>query len=179
LLIGATTFTLVLRAFETDRWITAALTGLAGGEFVVLVIVLGGLAACSFVLDAFEIIFVIIPVLMPPLLMRVPDATWVAVLTLLILQTSFMVPPFGYAILMLRTHQARFLSNRRLVAALLPYLFAQLLVLAAVCAFPSLASRSAEVAAPESSSEAALSVSAGDDGQAINSLPAEKETRDK
>ncbi|MCX7163631.1 MAG: TRAP transporter large permease subunit [Rhodocyclales bacterium] len=149
LLIGATTFTLVLRAFETDRWIAAALSGLAGGEMVVLAVVLGGLAACSFVLDAFEIIFVVLPVVMPPLLMRVPDATWVAVLTLLILQTSFMVPPFGYAILMVRIHQARLLSNRRLLAALLPYLLAQLVVVLAVCAFPAIVSRGqAEVVAP-------------------------------
>ena len=151
LLIGATTFTLVLRAFETDRWITTVLSGLAGGEMVVLAVVLGGLAACSFVLDAFEIIFVVLPVVMPPLLMRVPDATWVAVLTLLILQTSFMVPPFGYAILMVRIHQARLLSNRRLLAALLPYLLAQLVVLLAVCAFPALVSHglaAAESAAP-------------------------------
>ena len=161
LLIGATTFTLVLRTFETDRWINTALSGLAGGEFVVLAVVLGGLAACSFVLDAFEIIFVVIPVVMPPLLMRVPDATWVAVLTLLILQTSFMVPPFGYAILMLRIHQARFLSNRRLVAALLPYLLAQLLILAAVCAFPATVSQGTAAEAPESPAEESIPAPAG------------------
>jgi len=98
---------------------------------------------------------------MPPLLMRVPDATWVAVLTLLILQTSFMVPPFGYAILMLRIHQARFLSNRGLVAALLPYLLAQLLVLAAVCAFPAMVSQGTAAEAPESPAEGSIPAPAG------------------
>ena len=60
------------------------------------------LAACALVLDAFEMIFVVVPLVMPALLARVPDATWVAVLTLLILQASFLVPPFGYAVLMAR-----------------------------------------------------------------------------
>ncbi len=137
LLVGATTFTLVLRAFETDRWISSVLSGLGGSEFVLLAAVLAGLALCSFVLDAFEIIFVVLPVVMPPLLMRVPDATWVAVLTLLMLQTSFLLPPSGYAILMVRSQQARLLSTRGLGKALLPYLCAQFLILALVLAFPA------------------------------------------
>jgi TRAP-type mannitol/chloroaromatic compound transport system permease large subunit len=96
------------------------------------------LGLCAFVLDAFEMTFVVIPVLIPPLLMRVPDATWVAVLTLLILQTSFLVPPFGYAVLMLRTRLGRSLDGGRFVRALLPYLLAQCAVLVVVLAFPSL-----------------------------------------
>lgn len=179
LLIGATTFSLVLRTFETDRWITIQLSGLAGGELVVLAVVLGGLAACSFVLDAFEIIFVVLPVVMPPLLMRVPDATWVAVLTLLILQTSFLAPPFGYAILMVRIHQARFLANRELFAALLPYLLAQLVTLAAVCAFPSMVSRGAPAATPESSVEGSILAPAEDDNSLADLLRRQQELQSK
>ncbi len=179
LLIGATTFTLVLRTFETDRWITAALSGLAGGEMVALAVVLSGLAACSFVLDAFEIIFVVLPVVMPPLLMRVPDATWVAVLTLLILQTSFLLPPFGYAVLMVRIHQARFLSNRGLVEALFPYLLAQLVVLAAVCAFPIMASHGTAVVETESPAEASILAPAEDDSALTDLLRRQQDERSK
>ena len=89
-------------------------------------------------LDAFELIFVVIPVVMPPLLTQIADATWVAVLTLLILQASFLAPPFGYAVLMVRNSVRRALSARGLARALAPYLAAQLTVLMLTFAFPAL-----------------------------------------
>ena len=138
LLVAATVFTLLLRAFETDRWLAALLATLGGGVYGALGAVLLILALCAFVLDAFEMIFVVIPLVIPPLLMRVPDATWVAVLILLILQASFLIPPFGYAILMVRNRTERHLVSDKLVRALLPYLIAQLCVLALILAFPRL-----------------------------------------
>jgi len=137
LLIGAAVFTLILRAYGTDRWVTSLLAKPdAGGVYGPVLAVLLVLGLCAFVLDAFEMIFVVVPVLIPPLLMRVPDAVWVAVLILLILQTSFLIPPFGYAVLMLRNRLARDIDGKRFVRALLPYLLAQLAVLALVLAFP-------------------------------------------
>jgi tripartite ATP-independent transporter DctM subunit len=139
LLVGATVFTLIVRAFGTDRWVASVLIGSgAGGMYAPLLAVMAILGLCAFVLDAFEMTFVVVPVLMPPLLVRVPDVTWVAVLTLLILQTSFLIPPFGYAVLMLRTRIAQNISGRGLARALLPYLLAQLVVLALVLAIPKL-----------------------------------------
>jgi TRAP-type mannitol/chloroaromatic compound transport system permease large subunit len=138
LLLASTMFTLVVRAFGTDRWLAAALVQLGMGETGVLLVVLAIIAACALVLDAFEMIFVVIPVAMPPLLTLVHDATWVAVLTLLILQASFLTPPFGYAVLMVRNSVRGGLSLRRLSRALFPYLAAQLLVLALVLAWPAL-----------------------------------------
>lgn len=137
LLVAATMFTLVVRAFGTDRWVAVALARLGAGEWGALLVVMGIVAVCALVLDAFEMIFVVIPVAMPPLLTVVHDATWVAVLTLLILQASFMAPPFGYAVLMVR-HSVRGISLSGLTRALFPYLAAQLLVLALVLAWPSL-----------------------------------------
>jgi len=138
LLIAATMFTLVVRAFGTDRWIAAQLQGFANHPRLLLFIVLAVLGACAFVLDAFEMIFVVIPLVIPPLLMQIPDAVWVAVLTLLILQTSFLIPPFGYAVMMVRNRSAHHLHTGRLVRALLPWLAAQLLVLAAVLVWPGM-----------------------------------------
>jgi tripartite ATP-independent transporter DctM subunit len=143
LLVGATVFTLVLRAFGTDRWIVTAVTGIAGGATTVLVAVLAIIGLCAFVLDAFEMIFVVIPVVMPPLLVRVPDAAWVAVLVLLILQSSFLVPPFGYAVMMVRSGMGRELASGPFARAVLPYLAIQLVVLALVMAFPALVLRGA------------------------------------
>jgi len=139
LLIGATVFTLIVRAFGTDRWVSALLAPVgAGSVYAPLLVVMLILALCAFVLDAFEITFVVVPVLMPPLLMRVTDATWVAVLTLLILQASFLLPPFGYAVLMLRNRLVRSIDGKRFMHALLPYLVAQAIVLALVLSFPGL-----------------------------------------
>ena len=138
LLVGATVFTLILRAYGTDRWVAAALVQLPGGAPATLAVVLASLALCALVLDAFEMIFVVIPIVMPPLLTQIVDATWVAVLTLLILQASFLTPPFGYAVLMVRNSVRRALSARGLARALAPYLAAQLAVLALTLAWPAL-----------------------------------------
>jgi tripartite ATP-independent transporter DctM subunit len=138
LLVGATVFTLILRAYGTDRWVAAALVQLPGGAPATLAVVLASLALCALVLDAFEMIFVVIPIVMPPLLTQIGDATWVAVLTLLILQASFLTPPFGYAVLMVRNSVRRALSARLLTRALAPYLAAQLAVLALTLAWPAL-----------------------------------------
>lgn len=139
LLIAATTFTLILRILGTDRLVADWVTALPGNEFTVVAIVLGTVALCAFVLDAFEIIFVIVPIVVPPLLIRVADARWVAVLLLLTLQASFLLPPVGYALMMVRgtLHYAGTL--RALVRALLPFLLVQWLVLATVLLFPQLA----------------------------------------
>jgi tripartite ATP-independent transporter DctM subunit len=153
LLLGATVFTLIVRAFGTDRWVGSLLVpATGGGVYGPLLIVLLILGLCAFVLDAFEMTFVVVPVLIPPLLVRVPDAVWVAVLTLLILQTSFLVPPFGYAVLMLRNRLMHDIDTRRFVRALLPYLLAQIAALALVLVFPGLLWRdSATLTTPASS----------------------------
>jgi TRAP-type mannitol/chloroaromatic compound transport system permease large subunit len=138
LLVAATTFSLVLRAYATDVLIAQALQPLAGHPVLLLLCVLGGLVACSFVLDAFEMIFLVIPLVMPPLLMAVPDAAWVAALTLLVLQAGFLLPPFGYAIVMSRALMPGAPGLRVLSRALLPQLLAQGLLIAAVVVWPQI-----------------------------------------
>ncbi|MFO1397208.1 MAG: TRAP transporter large permease subunit [Burkholderiales bacterium] len=138
LLLAATMFTLVLRAYGTDRWLADMLAALPGGATATLAVVLALIAGCGLVLDAFEMIFVVIPVVMPPLLAIVPEPTWIAVLALLILQASFLLPPLGYAILLTRQMQAQRPPLRPLMRSLAPYLAAQWLVFALVLAVPAL-----------------------------------------
>ena len=138
LLVAATMFTLIVRGFGTDRWVAAMLQQLPGGDIAAVFAVLPILALCALVLDAFELIFVVVPVVMPPLLTVVPAATWIAVLTLLILQASFLLPPFGYAVLVVRSRSPRPVPMHALTRALLPYLVAQLTVLALILAAPGL-----------------------------------------
>jgi len=138
LLIGATMLTLVIRAFETDRWLAQILAGMPGGPPATLVAGLAMIGLAALVLDSFEMIFVVVPLVLPPLLQRLPDASWVAVLALLILQTSFLLPPFGFALLMTRNRLGAGLSLHDLGRAIRPFLLAQIAVLALVIAVPRL-----------------------------------------
>jgi tripartite ATP-independent transporter DctM subunit len=138
LLIGATTLTLMLRIYGTDVLVSNWITGLPGGERAVAAVVLSAIGLSAFVLDAFEIIFVIVPIVIPPLLVRAPDAVWVAVLVLLSLQASFLLPPFGYALMMARSAMKEVVPLASVMRSLAPFLLAQALVLLAVFAFPAL-----------------------------------------
>ena len=138
LLIAATTLTLVLRLLGTDRLVGDWLIGIPGNEKVIVAVVLAMIGLSAFVLDAFEIIFVIVPIVIPPLLVRVADARWVATLVLLTLQTSFLLPPFGYALMMVRGVLKGTVATGALTRALLPFLLAQWTVLAIVLAVPQL-----------------------------------------
>jgi len=138
LLVGATTLTMVLRFLGTDRLVSDWVTAIPGGDAAVVTVVLLAIGFCAFVLDAFEIIFVIIPIVIPPLLIRVADARWVAVLVLLTLQTSFLLPPFGYALMMMRGVLKEPVALRPFLRALVPFLLAQWLLLATVLLLPAL-----------------------------------------
>jgi tripartite ATP-independent transporter DctM subunit len=143
-LLAATTFTLVLRLLGTDKLIERWITGLPGGEIAAVCVILGALALTAFVLDAFEIIFVIVPILIPPLLMRAADAAWVSSLVLLTLQLSFLIPPAGYALMMTRgvlgnSNSAEpNVSSAAITWALAPFLMAQVFILVLVVAQPRL-----------------------------------------
>ena len=137
LLVGATTFSLVFRAFGTDRLLSDMVlsSGLAPYQGALVILLFVG--ACAWVLDAFEMIFVIVPVVAPSLINRLGDAQQASVLLLLVLQVSFLVPPMGYAIVMA---QARAGLGSTTTAALLravsPYIVVQCLVTASVFAQP-------------------------------------------
>jgi len=138
LLVAATTLTLVLRILGTDQLIAAWIAAIPGGTLGVTLVVLAAIGLTALVLDAFEIIFVVVPIVIPPLLIRVADARWVAVLVLLALQASFLNPLIGYAVMMTRTVLKQGIAFPALLRSLLPYLFAQAALLLAVLLFPQL-----------------------------------------
>ncbi len=138
LLVAATTFTLVLRLLGTDRLVSGFVAALPGNDIVVVACVLALIGLCAFVLDAFEIIFVIVPIVIPPLLIRVADARWVAVLLMLTLQSSFLLPPFGYALMMVRGAAKQPAPFRPFVRALAPFVVVQWALLALVLLVPHL-----------------------------------------
>ena len=138
LLLAATTFTLVLRLLGTDTLVSDVVSAIPAGDMPATVAVLAVIGLCAFVLDAFEIIFVIVPIVIPPLLVRVADARWVSVLVLLTLQSSFLLPPFGYALMMVRGAAKNPAPFRPFVRALVPFLVAQWLLLIVVLLVPKL-----------------------------------------
>jgi tripartite ATP-independent transporter DctM subunit len=138
LLLAATTFTMVLRLLGTADLAGQMVSSIPGGDVAAVVVVLGVIGASAFVLDAFEIIFVIVPIVIPPLLIRVADARWVSVLVLLTLQSSFLLPPFGYALMMVRGVLKEPVNFRAFLRALAPFLAAQWLLLGFVLLFPQL-----------------------------------------
>jgi TRAP-type mannitol/chloroaromatic compound transport system permease large subunit len=137
LLVAATTFSLLLRAFGTDLLVAGWMQRLQGQPLLAVLTVLAVLLSCTFVLDAFELIFLVVPIVMPPLLALVDDAAWVAALTLLVLQAGFLVPPFGYAVVLARGQLRPRPPAAALARALLPYLLCLLAVLALVIAVPA------------------------------------------
>jgi TRAP-type mannitol/chloroaromatic compound transport system permease large subunit len=139
LLLAATTFTMVLRLLGTAGLVGKMVSSIPGSDITAVAVVLSVIGITAFVLDAFEIIFVIVPIVIPPLLIRIADARWVSVLVLLTLQSSFLLPPFGYALMMVRGVLKETVGFRSFVRALAPFLAAQWLLLLLVMFFPQLA----------------------------------------
>src|SRR6266478_629604 len=138
LLLAATTFTLILRLLGTADLVGKMVSSIPGGDITAIAVVLCVIGISAFVLDAFEIIFVIVPIVIPPLLIRIADARWVSVLVLLTLQSSFLLPPFGYALMMVRGVLKEPVAFRAFMRALAPFLAAQWLLLLLVLFFPQL-----------------------------------------
>jgi TRAP-type mannitol/chloroaromatic compound transport system permease large subunit len=136
LLLAATTFSLLLRLLGTDALVTHFVVHVAGTPTQAVLVVLGVLLLCAFVLDAFELTFLVIPIVMPPLLSRVADAAWVSALVLLVLQLGFLLPPFGYSVVLARGQQPERPPWPDIGRVLGPYLLWLLGVVALVIAWP-------------------------------------------
>jgi TRAP-type mannitol/chloroaromatic compound transport system permease large subunit len=139
LLVGATTFSLVLRLWGTDRLIAQWILASSLPAPTTCALVLLAVALCAWMLDAFEMIFVVIPIVAPMLILKLGDAQQAAALLLLVLQLSFLLPPMGYAVLMARSQAGLSpVSLARLAHALAPYIIMQFLMIALVFARPAL-----------------------------------------
>lgn len=137
LLVGASTFSLVFRLWGTDVWITQTMQASTLPPMLTAAAALLLVALCAWVLDAFEMIFVIIPIVAPPLINRLGDAQQTAVLLLLVLQLSFLIPPMGYAVMMARTRSGLIQATLwRTLQALLPFIALQCAVTAGVFLAP-------------------------------------------
>jgi TRAP-type mannitol/chloroaromatic compound transport system permease large subunit len=135
LLVGATTFSLVFRVFNTNRWLVQQVLASPWPPTATAALVLVLVALCARVMDAFEMIFVIIPIVAPLLIVELGDAQQAAVL--LVLQLSFLLPPMGYAVLMARSRSGLpRVTTSALLRALAPFLIAQVCIATLVFVWP-------------------------------------------
>jgi tripartite ATP-independent transporter DctM subunit len=132
LLIGATTFSLVFRGFEGDVYVTRLLTALPGGTVGPVAVVMAVCFGLGFFLDALEIIFLVIPIAMPPLLFLGVNPVWLAILTAINLQTSYLHPPFGFALFFMRGVAPKSISTGDIYWGAVPFICVQIVVLALV-----------------------------------------------
>lgn len=139
ILIGAALFSLVFRGYGGDDLVHEALTGMPGGKVGALLIVMGLMFVLGFVLDFIEIVFVVVPIVAPVLLAMGVSPVWLGVMMAINLQTSFLTPPFGFALFYLRGVAPPEVRTMDIYRGVLPFIALQLLMLAAVATFPQLA----------------------------------------
>jgi TRAP-type mannitol/chloroaromatic compound transport system permease large subunit len=126
LLMAATTFSLIFRLYETDQYIANWIAH-SVSDTLHIFIIFAGVALCAWMMDAFELIFVIIPIVSPGLILLMGDAQQVAVLLLLVIQMSFLLPPMGYSVV-IASQTSRSVGKQALLKSLLPYLLALVFV---------------------------------------------------
>ena len=138
ILVGSTVFTLVFRGLDGDLWIESLLTALPGGATGFLIFVCIFTFVLAFFLDFFEIAFIVIPLLAPVAHKLGIDLVWFGVLLCVVMQTSFMHPPFGFALFYLRGIAPPSVKSRDIYWGAFPWVVLQLIMAAIVIAWPEL-----------------------------------------
>lgn len=136
--IGASVFSLVFRAYGGDEAMHNFLTQLPGGIFTALAVVMLVMFLLGFVLDFIEITFVVVPIVGPILLAMGVDPIWLGIMIALNLQTSFLTPPFGFALFYLRGVAPASISTQHIYRGVIPFIGIQLAVLAVVAKWSGL-----------------------------------------
>lgn len=140
ILIGATLFSLVFRALGGDDMVHRALTDLPGGAAGAVLAVMLAMFLLGFVMDAFEIVFVVVPIVAPALL-KLPgvDPVWLGIMMAVNLQTSYMHPPLGPTLFYLRGVAPPEITTRHIYVGIIPFVLIQLFALVVLWFLPGLA----------------------------------------
>ena len=139
ILIGAALFSLVFRGFNGDEIIIELLSDLPGGKISAIFLVMIVMFALGFVLDFIEITFVIVPIIGPILLSMGIDPIWLGIMIAINLQTSFLTPPFGFALFYLRGVAPAEITTLQIYRGVMPFILIQLCMLGLLAYWPSLA----------------------------------------
>lgn len=140
ILFGSTAFSLVFRGVDGDRFMLEILTTLPGGQYGFLAVSMLTVFILGFFIDFFEIAFIVIPIFKPVAETLGIDLMWYGVILAANLQTSFLTPPFGFALFYLRGVAPAELKTEDIYRGAIPFILLQLLVLMLIIIFPSLVS---------------------------------------
>lgn len=139
ILIGASVFSLVFRGFEGDELVQGFLSDLPGGAYGALFLVMLVMFLLGFVLDFIEITFVVIPIVGPILLAMGIDPIWLGILIAINLQTSFLTPPFGFALFYLRGVAPPSVRTIDIYKGVMPFILIQVFAMGMIAWWPQLA----------------------------------------
>jgi tripartite ATP-independent transporter DctM subunit len=138
ILLGSTAFSLVFRGLRGDHFIFEALTKLPGGHIGFLVVSMLTIFILGFFIDFFEIAFIVVPLFAPVAQQLGLDLVWYGVVIGANLQTSFLTPPFGFALFYLRGVAPRAVTTGNIYRGAIPFITLQLAVLLAIIVFPGI-----------------------------------------
>ena len=139
ILIGAAMFSLVFRGFGGDDIVADFLMNLEGGVVTAIVITMVLMFILGFFLDFIEIIYVVLPIIGPAILMMDINPLWFAIMIAVNLQTSFLTPPFGFALFYLRGVAPKSVLTTDIYKGAIPFVLIQILMLGILAIFPELA----------------------------------------
>ena len=138
ILIGASMFSLVFRGYGGDDGVRAILDALPGGVIGAVLVVMLVMFLLGFVLDFIEIMFVVVPIVGPVLLAMGLDPVWLGVMIAINLQTSFLTPPFGFALFYLRGVAPPGISTVQIYRGVMPFVAIQIFALILLAIFPDI-----------------------------------------
>jgi tripartite ATP-independent transporter DctM subunit len=138
ILIGSTVFALVFRAVDGDLWVERLFAFVPGGTVGFLIAVNLIIFILGFFLDFFEIAFILLPLLGPVAAKMGIDLVWFAVMIGVNMQTSFLTPPFGFALFYLRSCAPKAVTTIDIYRGIIPFVGVQLVALTLVISFPQL-----------------------------------------
>jgi tripartite ATP-independent transporter DctM subunit len=139
ILLGASVFSLVFRGLGGEAVVHDTLAAMPGGALGAMIVVMALMFVLGFFLDFIEIVFVVVPIVGPVLLQMGLDPIWLGVMIAVNLQTSFLTPPFGFALFYLRGVAPPAIKTTDIYLGIAPFVVIQLVGLALVAAFPALA----------------------------------------
>ena len=145
ILIGAILFSLVFRGLEGEEFIHKFLVEMPDNKFMTLFIVLLIMFFLGFILDFIEITFIVIPLIGPALFTLGFDPLWIGILIALVLQTSFITPPFGFSLFYLRGVLPKNVKTTEIYKGIIPFLIIQIFLVIVVFIFPDLATALPEI----------------------------------
>jgi tripartite ATP-independent transporter DctM subunit len=139
ILIGASVFSLVFRGFGGDDFVHELFAQIPGGAFGAMLVVMLLIFLLGFILDFIEIVFVVVPIVAPVLLAMGLDPVWLGIMIAVNLQTSFLTPPFGFALFYLRGVTPPSVPTGDIYRGVVPFILLQVAVLVLIAVFPALA----------------------------------------